>query len=213
MSAHNDATFLKMFVMIIGALVAFTVIILIAANVITSSAHEARGPDMRERAAIAERIQPVGTVNIAGASAPAAAPAETSSAAASAVESVSAAATEVVETASAAVSEVASAASDMVAAAMPETAAPAAASSGSPDLAKGKSVYDMACFACHATGAAGAPKLGDQALWAPRIAKGMDALNLSSLNGIGAMPAKGGRVDLSDEDVIAAVAWMVEQAK
>lgn len=81
------------------------------------------------------------------------------------------------------------------------------------DLAKGKSVYDGACFACHGSGAAGAPKLGDNAAWSDRIAAGMDSLVQHAIAGKGAMPPKGGRLDLSDDDVKAAVAYMVDQAK
>jgi cytochrome c5 len=63
------------------------------------------------------------------------------------------------------------------------------------------------------TGAAGSPKLGDKAAWEPRIAQGKDALYASVLKGKGAMPAKGGRADLSDEAVKAAVDYMVAQSK
>ena len=96
------------------------------------------------------------------------------------------------------------------AAAAPEAAAPAA--EAEPDLAKGKSIYGAACFACHLTGAAGAPKLGDKAAWAPRIAQGMEVLYASSINGKGAMPPKGGRVDIADADIRAAVAYMVSES-
>jgi cytochrome c5 len=100
---------------------------------------------------------------------------------------------------------------------MPQAATqPAATPAAAPaaDLANGKAVYDSACFVCHATGAAGAPLLGNKAQWAPRIAKGMDALNTSGLNGkLPGMPPKGGRMDLSDAAVLDAVAYMVEQAK
>jgi hypothetical protein len=58
-SAHNDSAFLRMFLIVLGALVAFTIIILIHANTITDSVEEARGPDPRLRAVIAERIKPV----------------------------------------------------------------------------------------------------------------------------------------------------------
>ena len=80
-------------------------------------------------------------------------------------------------------------------------------------LEKGKAVYSKSCFACHATGVAGSPKLDDKAAWAPRIATGMEALYAASLNGKGAMPSKGGNMSLSDEDVKAAVDYMVSVAK
>jgi cytochrome c5 len=78
--------------------------------------------------------------------------------------------------------------------------------------ADGKAVYDATCAACHATGAAGAPKLGDKAAWAPRL-KDVAAMKASALKGKGVMPAKGGNSGLSDADVIAAVDYMASQAK
>lgn len=90
-------------------------------------------------------------------------------------------------------------------------AAPAAG--GEADLAKGQQVYQAACFACHGTGAAGAPLLGDKAAWGPRIAQGMDTLLTHATNGFKGMPPKGGRMDLSDGDVKDAIAYMVDQAK
>ncbi|MGD8934678.1 MAG: c-type cytochrome [Gammaproteobacteria bacterium] len=80
-------------------------------------------------------------------------------------------------------------------------------------LADGAETYKTACQACHMTGAAGSPKLGDKAAWEPRIAQGKDAMYASALNGKGAMPAKGGRADLSDDAVKAAVDYMVAQSK
>ncbi|MDH5784206.1 MAG: c-type cytochrome [Chromatiales bacterium] len=84
-------------------------------------------------------------------------------------------------------------------------------------MADGKATYDSACFACHATGAAGAPKLGDKAAWAARIAKGMDMLKQHAREGFkgdaGFMPAKGGRADLADADVDAAVEYMVSNSQ
>lgn len=77
----------------------------------------------------------------------------------------------------------------------------------------GKKTYDDACTVCHAAGIAGAPKLGDAAAWAPRIETGKEALYTTALNGKGAMPAKGGRADISDDDVKAAVDYMVANAK
>lgn len=94
------------------------------------------------------------------------------------------------------------------AAAAPAVAA-ADAGTGKPD---GKKVYDTTCMACHATGAAGAPKLGDKAAWASRLKTGIDALYASSLKGKGAMPPKGGS-SLPDPDVKAAVDYMVAAVK
>jgi cytochrome c5 len=87
-------------------------------------------------------------------------------------------------------------------------AAPAKAASGA-----GKSTYDSVCMACHSTGVAGAPKLGDKAAWAPRVKQGKDALYNSALKGKGAMPAKGGNASLSDDAVKAAVDYMVSAAQ
>jgi cytochrome c5 len=86
-----------------------------------------------------------------------------------------------------------------------------AAASASAGPRSGEEVYNAACMACHATGAAGAPMLGDVAAWAPRIAKGTDTLHSSGLNGVAGtgMIAKGGCMTCSDEEVIAAVDYMV----
>lgn len=83
--------------------------------------------------------------------------------------------------------------------------------------AHGKNIYDKTCALCHDVGAAGAPKPGDVADWAPRIAQGMDVLYTHSIMGYtgekGIMPPRGGAATLSDEDVKAAVDFMVEQSK
>ncbi|HEX7080942.1 MAG TPA: c-type cytochrome [Gammaproteobacteria bacterium] len=82
----------------------------------------------------------------------------------------------------------------------------------------GPQVFNEACYLCHAPpGNAGAPVVGDMEAWADRIAKGMDVLVDHALNGFqgesGFMPAKGGRLDLSDDEIRAAVEYMVEQAQ
>ncbi|MCB1802482.1 MAG: cytochrome c5 family protein [Gammaproteobacteria bacterium] len=315
MSAHNDSAFLRMFLMVLGALVAFTVIILILANAITGSIEEARGPDPRLRAIVAERIQPVGSVNVASAAAEPAAPksgaevvaaacnschgagvlgapklgdtaaweqrlnaaggidALTTSAingkgamppkggamvsddeiraavehmlsesgvdvaaAATPAPAAQAAAEPAAEPAAAsgpveAVKQMADNAVDVTKSAVaavagmlpgaapeaPVAEAPAAQVQAAPaaeaDLANGKSVYASACFVCHTTGAAGAPKLGDKALWAPRIAQGMETLVHNAIAGKNAMPPKGGRMDLSDTAVADAVAYMVHEGQ
>ena len=73
-------------------------------------------------------------------------------------------------------------------------------------------LYQGACFACHGTGAAGAPKLGDAAAWSARIGKGLDALVGSVIKGIGAMPPKGGS-QYSDDQLRAVVEYLVEGSK
>jgi cytochrome c5 len=79
----------------------------------------------------------------------------------------------------------------------------------------GSDVYNSACVACHGPGVAGAPMLGNQEQWAPRIAQGLDVLKGHAINGfsgaLGYMPAKGGRMDLSDDEVGAAVEYMVDE--
>lgn len=97
----------------------------------------------------------------------------------------------------------------------PETAAVEAAAPKAP--LTGAQVYNSVCIACHSPpGVGGAPPLGDADAWAPRIAQGMDTLISHALNGFsgsaGIMPRKGERTDLSDEEVIAAVEYMVAQA-
>ncbi|MBI3897517.1 MAG: cytochrome c5 family protein [Gammaproteobacteria bacterium] len=82
---------------------------------------------------------------------------------------------------------------------------------------KGKSVFDGTCNACHGAGVAGAPKAGDKAAWAPRIAQGTAKLYEHALKGFqgksGFMPSKGGNAGLADADVKAAVDYMVSKAK
>ncbi|MEZ5564069.1 MAG: c-type cytochrome [Gammaproteobacteria bacterium] len=94
------------------------------------------------------------------------------------------------------------------------TGAVATAAVAAPPAAKltGEQVYNSACFACHGAGVGGAPKFGDAASWAPHIAKGAATLHKHAIEGfqgqLGYMPPKGGRVDLSDEEVMAAVDYM-----
>ncbi len=99
----------------------------------------------------------------------------------------------------------------------PAADAAAAAAPAVADAGKGKATYDAVCFVCHTPGAAGAPKFGDKAAWAPRIEKGTEVLHGSAINGFmgsaGMMPPKGGRPDIADADIKAAVDYMVEAAK
>lgn len=75
----------------------------------------------------------------------------------------------------------------------------------------GDAVYQQVCAACHTAGVAGAPKTGDAAGWAPRIATGYEALLASTLNGKGAMPPKGGAASLSDYEIARAVVYLANQ--
>lgn len=95
----------------------------------------------------------------------------------------------------------------------PEEKAAAAAT----PVRDGQQVYQASCVACHDAGIAGAPKVGEKGQWAKRIAKGLDTLYASAVNGLqgsaGVMPAKGGNPALSDAEVKAAVDYMVVRSK
>ena len=77
----------------------------------------------------------------------------------------------------------------------------------------GQEVYDTACVACHGAGVAGAPKTGDKAAWAARIAQGASVLYDHAIKGFKGMPAKGGASALSDDEVKAAVDVQVAKSK
>lgn len=79
--------------------------------------------------------------------------------------------------------------------------------------ADGAKTYKKVCKMCHGSGMMGAPKFGDKAAWADRIAKGVATLDDHAINGFGKMKPKGGKKSLSDEDVKAAVAYMVDAVK
>jgi len=143
-----------MFMLILGALLAFTVIILIAANQIGGSLADKPGEDPMRAAAVDERIKPVAKVNVGGAA----------------------------------------------------DAAPAVAAAPR----SGSEVYTAHCFACHGTGAAGAPKVGDKGAWSARAAQGIDALVTTAINGKGAMPPRGGSA-ASDEEIKAAIQHMLKE--
>lgn len=166
----SDQKFFDMYSLIIGLLVIFTFAILILAFWLADRTQGVFTQEGEEyRAAVAERIQPVGRAYLPGEEAE----------------------TQLLATA-----------------AEPE---PVAAQLSGPQ------VYNQACLACHGAGIAGAPILGDIENWAPRIVQGIDILNDHAINGFtgdaGYMPPKGGRVDLSDEEVISAVEYMVAESQ
>ena len=86
--------------------------------------------------------------------------------------------------------------------------------SGPRELQTGEQVYKAVCAACHATGAAGAPKFGDTGAWSARLGKGYDGLMTSVLKGKGAMPARGGSnpADISDYELGRAVVYLANSA-
>lgn len=96
-------------------------------------------------------------------------------------------------------------------------AAPARAPAVSTTVLSGAEVYASTCSACHATGVGGAPKYGDRAAWAPRLAQGAAVLHQHALAGLtgkaGVMPAKGGRPDLADQSVINAADYIAAAAR
>lgn len=146
-----------------------------------------------DRSEVLERIKPIGTVTVEGQEAPASddAPAAASVAAEAPAEAAPA---------------------EPAPAPAPEAPAVAAAAPAS-SAVDGQAVYQQACFACHMTGAAGAPKLGDAAAWGPRIALGKSALMTSVLNGKGAMPPKGGQMQLTEDEISAAIDYMVANSQ
>lgn len=113
------------------------------------------------------------------------------------------------ETASAPASEPASApAADQADATDSAPATEMAAAASDVDA---QAIYNQNCMACHMTGAAGAPKLDDEAAWNERLEKGMDAVMANVYNGIGAMPARGLCMSCSDADLRAVVDYMISQ--
>lgn len=89
------------------------------------------------------------------------------------------------------------------------------ASAAKQDPRSGEQVYQQYCGTCHKTGVANAPKFADKAAWEPRIAKGKDVLYQSAMNGVAgtAMTPKGSCMNCSDDELKAAVDYMVENAQ
>jgi cytochrome c5 len=188
----HDRKFFDTFMLVLGVLLAITIGLFFIANALADA-----NVDTENRAnpiAMAElekRIAPVGAV---ATDAPAIAPANPAMAVAPA--------------------QIEMAPAVQVAMA---PAAPAAKPAAPAAKVDGAAIYNQACVACHGAGIAGAPKFGDKAAWAPRIKQGMPTLYEHALKGFmgkgGMMPAKGGRMDFSDDQVKAGVDHMVGAAK
>ncbi len=84
---------------------------------------------------------------------------------------------------------------------------------GASAKSEAEKLYDANCALCHATDAMGAPAVGDHDIWATVVAQGMDKVNSNAINGFGGMPAKGGNMDLTDQQVIDIVKFMVDSSK
>jgi cytochrome c5 len=87
------------------------------------------------------------------------------------------------------------------------------AGGGDGGVKDGKTVYNTVCAGCHGAGVMGAPKMGDKGAWGGRIGQGMATLNSHAINGFKGMPARGGAASLSDDEVKAAVQYMVDGSK
>ena len=143
------------------------------------------GPDVdMSEAAVQERIKPIGTV--ATTAAPAAAKPAKSEPAATAPAK----------------------------AAEPAALAPAASETAAASSARsGEEIFNSTCTACHSTGAAGAPKVGDKEAWAPRIATGMDTMLEVAIKGRNAMPPRGTCGNCSDDELKATIEYMVSKSQ
>ncbi len=75
----------------------------------------------------------------------------------------------------------------------------------------GEQLVKANCKVCHAQGINGAPVIGNNKMWGPRIGKGIDALVANAMAGVGLMPAKGGKTELTEADIRMAVEYMVSQ--
>ena len=89
-----------------------------------------------------------------------------------------------------------------------EVGAPAAAAGAR----SGADIVKSVCAACHQAGVAGAPKIGDQAAWAPRLKEGLNGMLAVATKGKGAMPPKGGAADLTDTELARAIVFMANQS-
>ncbi len=182
--SSKQEDFTRVFIWILAGLVLFTIVVMLVARSV--GVDENSGP-MTDKD-IDERTKPYSSVNIAGTSA--------SSADQTKSEAVA--------------REPATAPAPMTAA--PQMPAADTDTSSADSAIDGESLYS-ACAACHTTGAAGAPVVGDANSWASRIASGMETMVSNAINGKGAMPPRGGRMDLNDDQIRAIVEYMVNKSQ
>lgn len=197
-----DDVFWRQFGVVLILLTVFGFAMYFVANSIAGRAYAKMNDDP---AAVLARIAPVGESRIGDPAGQTQAPAQTTAATA-ATTAAATAATQAAEpktgTATAATETAATDSADQT----------VVAATGALDLAAGEQIYRSACFACHMTGVAEAPKLDDPAAWEPRLAQGMVGLLQSSIDGKGAMPPKGGFAHLTEDDLRNAIGFMLDQA-
>ena len=198
-----DDVFWRQFGVVLILLTVFGFAMYFVANSIAGKAYAKMhdNPD-----AVLARIAPVGKSRIGDPAAQTQAPAETTTAAATQAEAPE------TETTTAAADTTATAAAAQTTAAAGTAMTDSATTGGAVDIAAGEQIYQTACFACHMTGVAEAPKLDDPAAWEPRLAQGMAGLLQSSINGKGAMPPKGGFAHLTEDDLRNAIGFMLDKA-
>jgi len=183
MSKERDRIFFQNFAIVVALLACMMIAFLAVARALGQRVDH---PALNQ-AAVMERTAPVGRVAIAGEEPPASPAPEAMAAAAAAPE------------------------------APPE--APGDAQETAAGGSVGMSVYNRLCVSCHGTGIPGSPQLGDRELWAARMAQGIEVLYKNAINGyqgegsIMAMPARGGDATLSDEEVKAAVDYILENSQ
>lgn len=190
-------------VIILAFLVPIVVITLIATFVQTTK-RTGSGADTMTPEAIAKRLQPIGQLVVQGAEA-----SNGSAPAASAASAPVAAAPAASAPAAPAPAPASAPAASAPAAPAASGAASASKSAGTGDVAAGEKVYKGTCGVCHEAGVAGAPKHGDKAAWKPRLDQGFDVLVKHSIDGLRAMPPRGGNGKLTDEQLRDAVAYMI----
>ena len=200
-----DDVFWRQFGVLLILLTVFGFAMYFVANAIGGQAYAKMHADPE---AVLARIAPVGRSRIGDPAAQTQASEQTVAAAPAATAAGTQAQTQAQEPAQAPETATAAADADSGGADAPVQTAAA----GSADLAAGEQIYQSACFACHMTGVAQAPKLDDPAAWEPRLGQGMAGLIQSSINGKGAMPPKGGFAHLTEDDVRNAIAFMLDKA-
>ena len=196
-----DDVFWRQFGVVLILLTVFGFAMYFVANSIAGDAFAKMYSDPEE---VAARIAPAGQSRVGDPAAQTRAPVQTAAVAGAATS----------ETASqpAAREESSESAATSAATTTETTTAAASAGGGAVDLAAGEKVYQSACFACHLTGVAEAPKIDDPAAWEPRLAQGMAGLLQAVTAGKGAMPPKGGFAHLTEEDMRNAIEYMLDKA-